>query len=202
MLLNDGNEVVTDAEQMANLFQDKFGLVFSDHNSPNIQPPAFEPPVITKTLTSEDFLITEDDILAAIGALKSDSAAGPDGIPVILLKNCATQLCEPLRILWSEYLRSGVVPLCYKSPYIKPLFKKGDRARAVSYGPITLTSHVIKIYERVLRKTMVNFIEENNILCDNQHGFRSGRSCLTQMLSHFDYIMLGLLEKLKLYGIP
>ena len=33
---------------------------------------------------------------------------------------------------------------------------------------------------------MVNFIEDNNILCDNQHDFRSGRSCLTQMLSHFD----------------
>ena len=99
MLLNDSNEVVTDAEQMAYLFQDQFGSVFSDPNSPNIQPPAFEPPVITKTLTSEDFLITEDDILAAIGDLKSDSAAGPDGIPVILLKNCATELCEPLRIL-------------------------------------------------------------------------------------------------------
>ena len=73
-------------------------------------------------------------------------------------------------------------------------YKKGDRARAVNYRPISLTSHVIKIYERVLRKTMVNFIEDNNILCDNQHGFRSGRSCLTQMLSHFDDIMLGLLN--------
>ena len=41
---------------------------------------------------------------------------------------------------------------------------------------------------------MVNFIKDNSILCDNQHGFRSGRSCLTQMLSHFDDIMLGLLN--------
>ena len=116
MLFNDDNEVVTDVEQMANLFQDQFGSVFSDPNSPNIQPPAFEPPDITKTLTSKDskdFLITEDDILAAIGDLKSDSAAGPDGIPVILLKNCATALCEPLRILWSESVQSGVVPLFY-----------------------------------------------------------------------------------------
>ena len=227
MFLNDSNEVVTDAEQMANLFQDQFRLVFSDPNSSNIQPPAFEPPVITKTLTSEDFLITVDDILASIGDLKSDSAAGPDGIPVILLKNCATQLCEPLRILWSESFQTGVVPLFYKSSYITPIFKRGERARAVNYRPISLTSHVIKIYERVLRKTMVNFIEDNNILCDNQHGFRSGRSCLAQMLSHFDDIMLGLLnghgtdaiyldfakafdkvdhklllEKLKLYGLP
>ena len=98
MLLNVSYELLTDAEQMANLCQDQFGSVFSDPNSPNIQPPAFEPPVITKTLTSEDFIITGDDIIAAIGDLKSDSAAEPDGIPVILLKNCATELCEPLRI--------------------------------------------------------------------------------------------------------
>ena len=56
MLLNDGNEVVTDAERMANIFQDQFGSVFSDPNSPNIQPPAFEPPVITKTLTRTPYL--------------------------------------------------------------------------------------------------------------------------------------------------
>ena len=39
---------------------------------------------------------------------------------------------------------------------------------------------------------MVEFIEENQILCDNQHGFRSGRSCLTQLLSHIDDIVQGL----------
>ena len=42
MLLNNGNEDVTDAEQMVNLFQDQFGSVFSDPNSPNIKPPAFD----------------------------------------------------------------------------------------------------------------------------------------------------------------
>ena len=39
---------------------------------------------------------------------------------------------------------------------------------------------------------MVEFIEENQILCDNLHGFRSGRSCLTQLLSHIDDIVKGL----------
>ena len=123
---------------MANIFQDQFGSVFSDPNSPNIPPQAVEPPVITKTLTSEGFLITEDDILTAIGDFKSESAAGPDGIPVIIFKNCATEQCEPLRILWSESFQSGVVPLFYKPSYITPLFKKGDRARAVNYLPILL----------------------------------------------------------------
>lgn len=74
---------------------------------------------------------------------------------------------------------------------------------------------------------MVRYIEDNVLLCHNQHGFRSGRSCLTQLLSHFDDVLLGLLqghdtdsiyldyakafdkvdhnlllEKLKIYGFP
>ena len=41
---------------------------------------------------------------------------------------------------------------------------------------------------------MVDFIEKNQLLCDNQHGFRSGRSCLTQLLSHVDDIIQGLVK--------
>ena len=82
----------------------------------------------------------------------------------------------------------------YKETHISPLYKKGNRAHAVNYRPVALTSHIIKIYERILRSTMVKYLDENEILCDNQHGFRSGRSCLTQLLSHFDVIMRGLLS--------
>ena len=39
---------------------------------------------------------------------------------------------------------------------------------------------------------MVEFLEENQILYNNQHGFRSGRSYLTQLLSHVDDIVQGL----------
>ena len=86
-------------------------------------------------------------------------------------------------MIWEESFTSGVVPKVYMETNITPLFKKGDRAKAVNYRPVALTSHVIKIYERILRKIMVDFIEKNQLLCDNQHGFRSGRSCLTQLLS-------------------
>ena len=57
-----------------------------------------------------------------------------------------------------------------------------------------LTSHIIKIYERILRGVMVDYVDRNELLCDNQHGFRSGRSCLTQLLSHVDDIVKGLIN--------
>ena len=57
---------------------------------------------------------------------------------------------------------------------------------------MSLTSHVIKIYERVQRKQIVAHLEENNLLNSKQHGFRSGKSCLTQLLHHFDDIIEAL----------
>ena len=90
-------------------------------------------------------------------------------------------------------MSSGIVPSYYnyKRGYISPLFKKGSRCEAGNYRPVTLTSHVVKVYERVVRKHMVEYLEANSLLTDKQHGFRSSRSCLTQMLDHFDDIYEG-----------
>ena len=41
---------------------------------------------------------------------------------------------------------------------------------------------------------MVQYLEDNKIISCKQHGFRAGRSCLTQMLSHFENVMVGLTE--------
>jgi hypothetical protein len=192
MLFNENEQIVTDPKAMADVLQRQFSSVFSDPDSPDIQDPQFDSPEIIQPLQDSDFVIKDEDILSAISDIPSDSASGPDGIPVILLKSCASELCQPIRLIWAESFRSGIVPQFYKETHISPLYKKGDRAKAVNYRPIALTSHIIKIYERILRKTMVRFADNNEILCNNQHGFRSGRSCLTQLLSHFDDIFLGL----------
>ena len=85
----------------------------------------------------------------------------PDGIPATFLKNSAKELCSPIRIIWEESFENGTVPSFYKDAYITPLFKKGDRAKAVNYRPVALTSHIIKVYERILRGVMIDFIEKN-----------------------------------------
>jgi hypothetical protein len=58
-----------------------------------------------------------------------------------------------------------------------------------NYRPVALTSHIIKMFERVVRRCLVRHLEENNLLPDGQHGFRSKRSCLTQLLSYWDSIL-------------
>ena len=191
-MLVKGDKVITDKTEIANTLQEQFSSVYSDPSSPNIKSPDFIPPNITHPLLDEDFVIEDDDILQAISEILSNSACGPDGIPAILLKQCKLELCKPINLIWSESFQSGVVPKFYKASYVTPIYKKGSRAIAVNYRPVSLTSHVMKIYERILRKKIVSFLEANRILCPNQHGFRSGRSCLTQMLSHFDDVLSSL----------
>ena len=72
---------------------------------------------------------------------------------------------------------------------IAPRHKGKSRAEAVKYMTIALTSHLIKIFEKIIRNHLVVHLEKNKFFNPNQHGFRSGRSCLSQLLEHFDNLL-------------
>ena len=191
MLFNKKGDIVTEKSEMANILQEQFSSVYSDPNSPDIVPPDFECPDINTPFSEYSLSFTDEDIQESIKEINLDSASGPDGIPAVLLKSCSAELCKPIRLIWEESMADGTVPKFYKEAYVAPLYKKDNRAEPVNYRPVSLTSHVMKTYERIVRKVMVRYIEDNEILSKKQHGFRSGRSCLTQMLSHFDDILVG-----------
>ena len=209
---------------MANILQSQYASVFSNPNSPDIDPNAEN----VKPAESEihSITVTENEMIDAMNELDPYSSA-PDGdIPARILKSCRAALCKPLTILWSNSLESGAIPEQLKHQYVAPIFKKGSKTDAANYRPVSLTSHTIKIFERVIRKHLVAYLEMNNLISGKQHGFRKGRSCLTQLLSHIDNILQNhvkgmetdviyldyakafdkvdhniLLQKLALYGI-
>ena len=110
------------------------------------------------------------------------------------MKRCKAELSYPIQLLWEESFRTGSISPKLKKQLITPVHKKESRAKAANYRPVSLTSHVMKIFERIIRKKLVKHLEENHLLCKNQHGFRIGRSCLTQLLLHIDEIHRNLLE--------
>ena len=126
------------------------------------------------------------DIIKAIEDIKPNAAPGPDDIPVMLLKNCKDAVAEPIHLIWKMCFSAEEVPSLYKFSHVFPLYKKDSRAMPTNYRPVSLTSHVIKIFERVIRKKMADYLEMNDLICNRQHGFRAGRSCLTQLLHHFN----------------
>ena len=91
MLINESGDVITDPKPVADMLQNQFLSVFSDPTSSNIKEPDFPvPDILTPGENLGDYYsISNESIIDAISKISSDSASGPDGIPVILLKNCA-----------------------------------------------------------------------------------------------------------------
>ena len=190
-LFNNLGELTHDPEEMSNILQNQYASVFSDPDSKKRKRHK-----ITFHLKSilTDFEFTTKDLEKAIDEIDQNSSCGPNDIPALLLKKCKQELSHPLLLIWRDSLNHGHVPQTYKNQIITPVHKKASKADAENYRPISLTSHVIKIFERVVRIHIVKHLENNQIICPNQHGFQKFKSCLTQLLPHLDYIFQNLLN--------
>ena len=104
-------------------------------------------------------------IIDAIKDIKNNSAPGTDHFPAILMKECAEELSEPLFILWRHSLDSRDIAPLLKSAVICPILKPGaQRNHPKSYRPVSLTSHIIKVFERMVRNALVDYLNKNNLL--------------------------------------
>ena len=66
---------------------------------------------------------------------------------------------------------------------IVPIYKKGKKSDPNNCRPVSLTSTVSKIMKQSLEfPEIVSHLEGNNLISPDQHGFRSGRSCITQLM--------------------
>ena len=83
----------------------------------------------------------------------------------------------------------GFIPASFKRAAITPVFKSGIKTSPCNYRPISLTSTIIKVFERIVSKQVVAFLTRRGHLNNTQHGFRSGRSCLSALLGVFDDLM-------------
>ena len=86
----------------------------------------------------------------------------------------------------------GVIPTDLLLLLICPVHKGGLCSIPKNFRPVALTSHLIKVFERVVRKAIVKHMQENDLMSDGQHGFRSLRSTLTQLLAHYDAVLESL----------
>ena len=94
-------------------------------------------------------------------------------------------------LMFSRSLTQGIFPSTLKRAVNVPIFKSGNKYIPGNYRPISLTSCITisAIFERIIRKQVLAFLERKGLLNNTQHGFRSGRSCLSALLNVFDNLM-------------
>ena len=136
----------------------------------------------------EPLVVTPELVARKIKAMKDNKSPGVDGIPPKLLMETVDQISIPLARVFNLSLKEGVVPFEWKEANIIPLFKKGSRNKSENYRPVSLTSVICKLLERLIKDHMVDFLVKHKLLNSSQHGFLKARSCLTNMLCFLEEI--------------
>ena len=195
LLVDAHDNTILEEQHIADLLQDHFKNVFSEPRNCDSDAALTGEPKIYYPLS--DLELTNTDVIDAINEMKPTSSCPKQDIPARVLKNCKNTLCVPLRIFWEKSFCTGTIPKEYKTQLIIPLHKKGLKTKAENYRPISLTSHVIKIFERILRRKITDFLDNNGLINSGQHGFRKNRNCLTQLLDHLNYVMTNSIEDIR-----
>lgn len=181
-LSNQQGSLVEGDKEKADILNTFFTSVFTiDDNTlvPNIFP-------LPDHTTFKFREITIDEIKKKINKLKPNKSPGPDQCHPLVLKELVEAIAIPLHIIFNLSIKTGKVPLNWKSGNITPIFKKGSRLLPSNYRPVSLTSILCKLLESCIRDQILTFVKDNNIFSDDQHGFRPHRSCVTQLLIIMD----------------
>ena len=118
------------------------------HNT--VTPPISPPPGYHKTVVKPKKTRTPSP------QLDPYSACPDDDVPARIITSCTDELSAPLHILWLDSLNSGFIPPVLKTQFITPVYKKDDRTDPANYRPVSLTSHIIKTFERIMRDELVS----------------------------------------------
>ncbi len=120
--------------------------------------------------------ILHNDIFYTLSGLNPQKAYGLDGVPPIVLKNCASVLTPCLVKLFRLCLSISIFPSCWKYAYVKPVLKKGNQSNPSNYLPIALLSCLSKAFESILNRKIQTHLSTSDLPSDRQYGFRKGRS--------------------------
>ena len=123
---------------------------------------------------------------AVLKSLDPNKATGPDEIPARILKETATTIAPLLCKLFNRSLGEGYIPSEWKLANVVPVYKKDEKDHVENYRPISLLCIISKVLELGLLNRINDRLED--LIADCQHGFRSGRSCVTNLLETLDYI--------------
>ena len=176
-------ETVLDPLGKANLLNETFSKVFLKNDTHSF----------TSSLSTNSHIepqqmncISKQDILQAIQQMKKSVSQTPDSIPSYYIHKTSSQLLNPLYIIFNLSMTTGKIPELWKKAIVVPIYKKGKRNLATNYRPISLTSVICRILERIIHSQISSHFLFNNIISTSQHGFIRKRSTQTQQINFLE----------------
>ena len=113
-----------------------------------------------------------------------NSASGYDDISPMLLKTSINHISVPLSHICNLSLTEGVFPNDLKLANVVPLFKADDSMLFNNYRPVSILCVISKVFDKIMFDRLQKFLNDFNILYENQFGFRRNHS------THMAHIVL------------
>ena len=187
--LQEGDITRSDAKGKAEILNRQFVNAFSKRQPISLAQSSTDATGNHSTHPMPNIEVTSKGVEKLLANLKPDKAAGPDQIQPRVLKQLSTVIATPLAMIFNSSLREGQIPGDWRQALVTPIYKKGKKSDPANYRPVSLTCICCKVIEHIIVSNIMRHAQEHNLLYDLQHGFRSRRSCETQLLGFVDDLM-------------
>jgi hypothetical protein len=112
--------------------------------------------------------ITPAIMQEALRRTPNHKAAGPDGVPCLVLKHMPPAFHEALHLLFQALSETGITPPSWLQNHTILLYKKGDPTHLNNYRPITLANAIYKLWTTCIVILATDYIESRKILSPEQ----------------------------------
>ena len=101
--------------------------------------------------------ITANMVKKVIMNRDSSKVSGPGCVPVVVLKNCKSELSYILPEVFNMCLKESCFPDCWKVSWVVTVFENvGERSTAKNYSPVSLLSVISKVFEKLVNNKIVD----------------------------------------------
>ena len=136
-----------------------------------------------------------EEVEHAMKQMSNNKAPGQDGIPIDVIKQGGPKIFKRIAQLFTRCLNERKTPLDWNNAVIILLHKKGDKKDINNYRPISLISHMSKLFTKVIKNRISLQLEEHQPR--EQAGFRRGYSTSDHL-----QVITQLIEKSNEYRLP
>lgn len=192
-LLTLDNQTVNMGPDAANLFADYFSSVYS---TCNIQ---YNEELSFNHLNVCNHTISICDIYMELISLNPHKGPGPDNVHPLFLKNCPFILARPLHLIFNKSLKSGSFPKFWKTSFVVPIHKSGDKSNIKNYRPICIINTIPKMFENLLTKYLSSQLSPEII--GQQFGFCVGRNTELNLLTYSQFILQALESGAEVHSV-
>ena len=145
--------------------------------------------------------VTENQIEKTVINMKNTKSEGFDKISIEIIKKNIHNLKTSIKEIINKTIQTGKIADKMKITKITPVYKDGDPSDCSNYRPICLLPIINKILEKIVNEQLMNYLEQNNLLCSHQFGFRQKSNTDTALFDFITVIQRALDRKKKVGAV-